>query len=383
MRNYKFRLYPTVSQEDVLVNNINVCRWVYNKFIEYSKKGTVSQFDLQDYLMELKQQESWLYNYNAKMLQMVCVQMSGSQKALKSLKENGRKTGSLRFARYGEYRTFIYNQSGYKLENGKLILSKIGDIKIKQHREIQGKIKQVIITKTKSGKWYCSVTCELDKTQLPIINFKKVVGIDVGIKNFTYDSDGFVAPNPLNLKKLLKPLIRVQKKMARRKYGSNNYLKAKKWYQIMHERIASRRKDFHHKLSTIYARKYDVIVVEKLNLTGMVKNHHLAKSILDSGWNDFLQKLEYKTKMLIKVDPRNTSVECSECKTKVPKTLAIRIHSCPQCGLEIDRDHNASINILHKVIPSERRESTPVEISKRSVTQEAHVFRHRQFTLSA
>lgn len=376
MRNYKFRLYPTVSQEDVLVNNINVCRWVYNKFIDYSKKGTVSQFDLQDYLMELKQQESWLYNYNAKMLQMVCVQMSGSQKALKSLKENGRKTGSLRFARYGEYRTFIYNQSGYKLENGKLTLSKIGDIKIKQHREIQGKIKQVIITKTKSGKWYCSVTCELDKTQPPIINFKKAVGIDVGIKNFAYDSDGFVAPNPMNLKKLLKPLIRVQKKMARRKYGSNNYLKAKKWYQIMHERIANRRKDFHHKLSTIYARKYDVIVVEKLNLTGMVKNHHLARSIMDSGWNGFLQKLEYKTKMLIKVDPRNTSVECSECKTKVPKTLAIRIHSCPQCGLEIDRDHNASINILHKVIPSERRESTPVEISKRSMTQEAHVFRH-------
>lgn len=376
MRNYKFRLYPTVSQEDVLVNNINVCRWVYNKFIDYTKKGTVSQYDLQDYLIELKQQESWLYNYHSKMLQMVCVQMSGSQKALKSLKENGRKTGSLRFARYGEYRTFIYNQSGYKLENGKLTLSKIGDIKIKQHREIQGKIKQVIITKTKSGKWYCSVTCELDKTQPPIINFKKAVGIDVGIKNFACDSDGFVAPNPMNLKKLLKPLVRVQKKMARRKYGSNNYLKAKKWYQIMHERIANRRKDFHHKLSTIYARKYDVIVVEKLNLTGMVKNHHLARSIMDSGWNGFLQKLEYKTKMLIKVDPRNTSVECSECKTKVPKTLAIRIHSCPQCGLEIGRDHNASINILHKVIPSERRESTPVEISKRSMTQEAHVFRH-------
>src|SRR5690242_3936977 len=132
MRNYKFRLYPTVLQEDVLVNNINVCRWIYNKLIDYSKKGSVSQYDLQDYLIELKQQESWLYNYHSKMLQMVCVQMSGSQKALKALKENGRKTGSLRFARYGEYRTFIYNQSGYKLENGKLTLSKIGDIKIKQ-----------------------------------------------------------------------------------------------------------------------------------------------------------------------------------------------------------------------------------------------------------
>ncbi|MHB8602326.1 MAG: RNA-guided endonuclease InsQ/TnpB family protein [Nitrosotalea sp.] len=373
MRNYKFRLYPTISQEEILVNNIDVCRWVYNKFIDYSKKGIVSQFDLQDYLMELKQQESWLYNYNAKMLQMVCVQMYGSQKGLKALKENGRKTGSLRFARYGEYRTFIYNQSGYKLENGKLSLSKIGSIRIKQHRMIPSNIKQVIVTKTKSGKWYACVTCELDKIQIPIISLSKAVGIDVGIKNFAYDSDGFVTPNLMNLKKLLKPLARVQRKMARRKYGSNNYLKAKKWYQIIHERIANRRKDFHHKLSTIYARKYDVIVVEKLNLSGMAKNHHLSRSIMDSGWNGFLQKLEYKTKLLVEIDPRNTSVECSRCGNKVPKTLAIRTHQCNKCGLKIDRDHNASINILHKVIPQELRESTPVEISMISMKQEAHV----------
>ncbi|MDH2906963.1 MAG: transposase [Candidatus Nitrosotalea sp.] len=372
MRNYKFRLYPTVSQEDVLVNNINVCRWVYNKFIDYTKKGTVSQYDLQDYLIELKQQESWLYNYHSKMLQMVCVQMSGSQKALKSLKENGKKTGSLRFARYGEYRTFIYNQSGYKLENGKLTLSKIGDIKIKQHRIIQGKIKQVIITKTKSGKWYCSVTCELDKTQPPIINFKKVVGIDVGIKNFAYDSDGSVTPNPLNLKKMLKPLARIQRKISRRQIGSNNRKKAIKFYQIIHERITNKRKDFHHKLSTTYARKYDVAVVEKLQLTNMVKNPKLSRSIMDSSWGTFLQKLEYKCKLYVEVEPRGTTIDCSRCGNKVPKSLAVRIHRCDKCNLVIDRDYNASINILHKVIPSERRKSTPVEISKRSMTQEAH-----------
>ena len=374
MRNYKFRLYPTIKQEELLVNNINVCRWVYNKFIEYSKKGSVSQFDLNYYLTELKQQEPWLNNYHSKMLQMVSTQISGSQKGLKVLKKNGRKTGNLRFARYGEYRTFTYNQSGFKIENEKLTLSKIGNIKIKQHRDIQGKIKQVIITKTKSGKWYACATCELNQIPLPMIDLFKAVGIDVGIKNFAYDSDGFVTPNPMNLKKLLKPLVRVQRKMARRKFGSNNYLKAKKWYQIIHERIANRRKDFHHKLSTIYAKKYDVIVVEKLNLTGMVKNHHLSRSIMDSGWGGFLQKLEYKTKMLIEVDPRNTTVDCSRCGNNVPKTLAIRTHQCNTCGLTLDRDHNASINILQKIIPQELRKSTPVEISKRSMTQEAHGF---------
>ncbi|MHB8547269.1 MAG: RNA-guided endonuclease InsQ/TnpB family protein [Nitrosotalea sp.] len=373
MRNYKFRLYPTQKQEEVLVNNINVCRWVYNKFIDYSKNETVSQYDLQDYLMELKQQKSWLYNYNAKMLQMICMQMYGSQRGLKALNENGRKTGSLRFVRYGEYRTFTYNQSGYKIEDGKLLLSKIGKIRIKQHRDIQGKIKQVIITKTKSGKWYACVTCELDRTLPPMIDMSKIVGVDVGIKNFAYDSDGHQTPNLLNLKKMLKPLARVQRKMARRKRGSNNYLKVKKWYQIIHERIANRRKDFHHKLSTTYSKKYDVIVVEKLQLSNMVKNHHLARSILDSSWGGFLQKLEYKCKLYVEVEPRGTTIDCSGCGNKVPKSLAIRTHRCNKCDLILDRDYNASINILQKVIPQELRKSTPVEISMRPMKQEAHV----------
>lgn len=376
MRNYKFRLYPTISQEEILVNNINVCRWVYNKFIDYSRKGIVSQFDLQDYLMELKQQESWLYNYHSKMLQMICVQISGSQKGLKALKENSKKTGNLGFARYGEYRTFTYNQSGYNIEDDKLSLSKIGNIKIKQHRNIQGKIKQVIVTKTKSGKWYACVTCDLDKTVIPMIDLSKSVGIDVGITNFAYDSDGHQVPNQLNLKKMLKPLARVQRKMARRKYGSNNYLKAKKWYQIIHERIANRRKDFQHKLSTIYAKKYDVVVVEKLQLTNMVKNHHLARSVMDSSWGIFLQKLEYKCKLYVEVNPRGTTIDCSGCGNKVPKSLAVRTHRCDKCGLVLHRDHNSGINILQQVIQQELRKSTPVEISKRSMTQEAHVFRH-------
>lgn len=376
MRNYKFRLYPTIKQEELLVNNINVCRWVYNKFIDYCKKGSVSRFDLNYYLTELKQEEPWLNSYHSKMLQMVSTQISGSQKGLKMLKENGRKTGNIRFARYGEYRTMTYNQSGFKIENEKLTLSKIGSIKIKQHRTIQGKIKQVIVTKTKSGKWYACVTCQLDKTNIPMVNISNAVGIDVGITNFAYDSDGFVTPNPLNLKKMLKPLARVQRKMAKRKFGSNNYNKAKKWYQIIHERIANRRKDFHHKLSTIYAKKYDVVVVEKLQLNNMVKNHHLARSIMDSSWGTFLQKLEYKTKLYVEVEPRNTSIDCSGCGNKVLKSLAVRIHRCDKCGLILHRDHNASINILQQVIPQELRKSTPVEISKRSMTQEAHVFRH-------
>ncbi len=199
------------------------------------------------------------------------------------------------------------------------------------------------------------------------------VGIDVGIKNFAYDSDGFVTPNPQNLKKILKPLARVQRKIPGRQFGSNNRKKSIRWYQVIHERIANRRKGFQHKLSTIYARKYDAICVEKLQLTDMVKNPRFSRSIMDSSWGAFLQKLEYKVNLYVEAESRNTTMHCSRCGNKMPKSLAVRMHRCDKCNLVMDRDCNASINILNKAIPQELRKLTPVEISMRSMKQEDHV----------
>ena len=392
MRNYKFRLYPTISQESKLQNNLNVCKWVYNKFVESSQKSFLSRNDMNYILTELKQSEPWLYNYHSKMLQMVSTQIEGAEKALIELNKNSHKTGQLKFIRYNEFRTFTYNQSGYKLNNSKLSLSKIGDIKMKKHRLIpnNANIKQVVVTKSKSGKWHACLTCELDKTIPPLIDFTKAAGIDVGIKSFAYDSDGHQTPNTLNLKKMLKPLARVQRTVSRRVKGSNNRLKAIRHLQRIHERLVNRRKDFQHKLSSIYANHYDVICVEDLQLTNMVKNHKLARSIMDSSWGTFLQKLEYKCKLFVEVSAKNTTIDCSRCGNKVPKNLAIRIHRCNKCNLVLDRDHNASINILQKGLkifnlsartdyhrlPQELRELTPVEISKKSVKQEAQFFRY-------
>jgi putative transposase len=312
---------------------------------------------------------------------MVSTQLEGAEKSLIERSKVGYKTGQLRFARYNEYRTFTYSQSGYKLETHGdktlLYLSKIGYVEIRKHRIIPDNIKQIIVTKSKSGKWHACLTCEL-KMNLPKIDFTKTVGIDIGIKSFAYDSDNHRTPNPLNLKKMLKPLVRVQRKVSRRKKGSNNRLKAIRHLQRIHERIVNHRKDFQHKLSLIYANNYDVVFVEDLQLTNMVKNHKLAQSIMDSSWGTFLQKLEYKCKLLIKVPARNTTIDCSRCGNKVPKSLAVRIHRCDKCNLVIDRDYNASINILQKGLkifsqdrlPQELREVTPVEISMRSVKQE-------------
>ncbi len=180
---------------------------------------------------------------------------------------------------------------------------------------------------------------------------------------------------------MLKPLTRVQRKVSRRKKGSNNRLKAIRHMQRVHERIANRRKDFQHKLSAQYAKNNDVIFVEDLKIPNMVKNHKLAHSIIDSSWGAFLQKLEYKCKMLVKVPAKNTTVECSRCGNAVPKSLAVRIHRCDKCNLVLDRDYNASINILQKGLgifnirlPQELRKVTPVEISTLSMKQEAPIF---------
>ena len=379
MRNYKFRLYPNLEQEYKLQNNLNVCKWVYNKFVEQAQKSFLSRNDMNYILTELKQSEPWLYNYHSKMLQMVSTQLEGAEKSLIELTKKGHKTGQLRFARYNEFRTFTYNQSGFKLNNNKLFLSKIGDIRIKKHRDTPDNIKQVIVTKTRSCKWYACLTCELVKINPPKIDFTKIVGI----KSFAYDSDGYQTPNPLNLKEMLKPLIRVQRKVSKCVKNSNNRIKHIKRLQRIHERIANRRKDFQHKLSSIYANHYDVVFVEDLKIQNMVKNHKLARSIMDSSWSLFLQKLEYKCKLLIKVPARNTTINCSRCGNKVPKSLAVRIHRCDKCNLVIDRDYNASINILQKglkifsqdKLPQELREVTPVEISK-SVKQEVQFFRY-------
>ena len=381
-RIYKFRMYPNFEQERKLHHTLGACRWLYNKMAEKIRsEGFQTRNDLNYFLTELKESEQWLYFHHSKMLQMVSTQVDGAQKALIQLRKNGHKTGNLKFARYTEYNTFVYNQSGFEIKDGFLYLSKIGKIKLIQHRDMPQNhtIKQVTISKSKSGKWHVCVSCKIDAI-LPKFSVTKSVGIDVGIKNFAYDSDGFVTPNPLNLQKMLRPLIRAQRKVSRRQKGSKNRKKAVRWYQIIHERIRNRRKDFLHKLSIQYARKYDVIFVERLAKLNMVKNHKIARNILDSGWGIFSNMLDYKT-MLVEVPAKNTTVQCSRCGNMVPKSLAVRTHRCSVCNLVLDRDHNAAINILKKgldifniKLPQELREVTPVEISMRSRKQEATSF---------
>ncbi len=393
MITYKFRLYPTQKQERVLNNTLEACRYVYNYFVRNGYMTTRN--DMNYALTELKEQKPWLNNYHSKMLQMVSTQVAGARKALKELKKKGYQVGRLNFRKRDEYNTCIYNQSGFYIDtsDSTLYLSSIGRIKIKIHRSIVGNIKQIALKRRAGRKWYrwyrwyaCITTdnnYRMVHSILKPVDFSKSVGIDVGITNYAYDSDGDVTPNPENLRKMLKPLIRAQRKVSRRVRGSNNYNKARRWFQIVHERITNRRKDFLHKLSAHYASKYDVIFLERLKVLNMVQNHSLAMSITDAAWSAFKGMVNYKVKLMLEVEPRDSTVDCSRCENKVPKSLAVRIHRCDRCGLVIDRDHNASLNILQRglqslgvlQVPQELRELTPVEILMGSRKQEAHALR--------
>lgn len=374
IRNYQFRLYPNSVIKARLDANLEASRWLYNYLLS---KNIQSKEDMQFALTDLKENEPWLKLYHSKMLQMIPHRIDRARRSLIEKKRRGYRTGQLQYAKRDEWNTFEYNQSGFKIErhgNSDLLwLSKIGRMEIRLHRPTDGSIKQVTITK-KAGKWFAVIAIEMQSSLPKLIDLNKSVGIDVGIKNYAYDSDRNVTPNPQNLQKMLKPLTRANRKISRRVIGSCNYKKAKRWYQIVHERIANRRRDFQHKLSAYYAKKFDVVFMEKLPLTNMVKNHHLAQKIMDAGWGSFKNMIEYKA-IVIDIESRNTTVDCSKCGHKVPKTLAIRIHQCDQCGIIIDRDYNASRNILKRGLtlwnlPMEHRKVKPVEISQRSAKQE-------------
>lgn len=361
VRNYKFRLYPTKEIEARLVETLEINRIIYNYFVG---NNFHSFHDMCYSLVELKEQQPILRNYHSKMLQMVGNRVAGAWRALEVLKEHGRRTGNLKFCEKDECNSFTYNQSGFRIDNQKLHLSKIGSIKIVLHRQPIN-IKQVTVCR-QAGKWYAVVACETTKPLFKFIDPHKSIGIDVGITKFAHDSDNHAIENPLFMKKMLRPLRRAQRKVSRRKKGSHNKEKAKSRVARLHERIRNKRRDFLHKLSTKYASRYDIIFLERLRILNMVRNHKLARQILDSGWGTFKNLLEYKAKMIVEVEPAYTSINCSRCGNPVPKTLAVRTHRCNKCGLVIDRDYNASRNTKQeglKILPQGLREFTPVEIA--------------------
>ena len=365
---YKFRLYPTKEQEQKLLWTLDKCRFIYNYLLEKKQKENFKRRELQALLPKLKKEFPELQNIHSKTLQYENYRLHSNIFALYQLKKNGKKVGRLRFKGKGFFKTFTYNQSGFAIIRNqtrydKLWLSKIGEIPFIMHRDIEGKVKQVMVKHYSSGKWYASIIAETNDNVKPTKNTKKI-GIDLGTMNYVYDSDCNHFDNPKHLDKSLKKLRKEQKRLSRKQKGSKN--KAKKGIKVarIHEKIVNQRDDFLHKLSRYYINNYGCIAVENLNIKGLIRISYNAKNIMDASWSRFIQMLCYKAEragcILVKVEPRGTTQICSNCGIEAQKELWNRTHKC-ECGLEMDRDYNSAMNILNRALGQELSEYTPVE----------------------
>lgn len=366
LRSYKFRLYPNKHIEAKLIQTLESCRWLFNHFLQRKNEGW-DRSQIQAEIPTLIKEYPLLKEVHSKTRQYVLWQQNASLKSLKSLKSKGRKTGKLRFRAKDRFKTFVYNQSGFEIRDNKLHLSKIGDISMRQHRGIEGDVKQVSIKRTPTDKWYAIFTAECAQSES--CNRTKAVGIDLGITNFVVDSNGNEVEHPHSLRKRLDKLRKEQRRLSRKKKGSKNGQKQRLKVAKIHEKVGNSRRDFLHKLSRQYVDNYGLIAVEDLNVKGLSEMQYNSLNVLDSSWAAFMQMLDYKAEsagvQLVKVDPKNTTQNCSICGKYVYKPLWKRMHNCPQCGAVMDRDYNAARNILHKALTEigwEPPEFTPVEI---------------------
>ena len=363
---YKFRIYPTKSQKRKLEDTLELCRQVYNRTLAYRKDAwekdgkSVSKYETHQLLPDWKRDRSELKEVFSQVLQECQQRVDLAFQHFFRRVKNGEKPGYPRFKGKGRYDSFTYPQMGFKLKSGKLYLSKIGDVKIKLHRAIEGKIKRCTVHRYPTGKWFICLTVELPDPDVPF-NDGSVVGVDVGLSSFITMSTGEKIDNPRFFRSEERALAKAQRRLSKCANDTPERRKALKAVHRVHERIANKRSDFAHQLSKTLVDRFGVIAFEDLNIKNMLQNHHLAKSISDAAWRMLVTTTQNKAveagSVVVLVDPRNTSQMCSRCGLKVPKSLSDRVHECPQCGLVMDRDENAAINILRLGLQSLRIES--------------------------
>ena len=360
MKHYaiKVRIYPTNEQKIILAQHFGCSRWWWNYALSHcidTYKATgkgVTQSSLNAMLPKLKKasETKWLKDCYSQVFQATTLNLVTAYKNFFG--------GRARFPRFKarKNKQSIQFPQNVKIDDGNLKFpGNVGVIKTKfDKRQIEGEIKTVTISMTPSGRYFASILTQLEGDN-PKPNYDgKVAGVDLGIKDFAIVNDGNKTSkfaNPRHLRKHEKNLARKQQKLARKQKGSNTRNKARKIVARVHERISNIRVDYLHKLSRKLVDDNQVIVVENLNVKGMVRNHNLAKAISDAGWGMFVNFLSYKLekegKVLIEIDRWfPSSKTCSSCLYQVSEMpLDIRMWECPNCGAKHDRDENAAKNI--------------------------------------
>ena len=372
-KGFKYRIYPKDNQIEQIEVMFKAKRYVWNYFLNINKhrlnhhKSVLNYTKMSKLLTLLKRKQAWLNQCEKSVLQNTIKYQY--QTFLKFFKK---ECGFPKFKSYkNNYQSIKMNYTNgnigilekdieytstgkFKKQNCKIKLPKIKQVKIAYSRQYEGRIVSCTLSRDTNNKYYISLCC-VDIEINPLEQTGAVVGIDLGIKEFATTSDNEIINNPKFYRKYEEKLIKSQRKLSKRKKGSNNRnkqrLKVNKW----HKKIANCRIDFLQKLSTKLIRDYDIICMEDLNSSGMIKNHKLAKSISDASFFEFNRELEYKArwnyKLISRIDRFYPSSQiCSHCgnKSSQTKDLAVRTYICEECGLEIDRDYNASINILNE-----------------------------------
>jgi putative transposase len=355
-KTFKYRLLGNKAVFKEADNWLYCCRWLYNTALNQriqtyrQNKGRISGYDQCNQLPEFKESFPKYKEINAQTLQEVIERLDKAyQNFFRRVKRSGEKAGFPRFKGKDRYDSFILKNTGWKLDGKYLIIRNLGIFKIRLSRLIEGDIKTITIRR-ESNKWYACFSCD-NVSEKKLSKLDNSVGLDVGIKSFLVDSNGKIVDNPKYFKKA-EALLRIRQRiLSRRKKGSNRRKDARILVSKAHGKVKNQRNDFLHKLANQYIKNYGILVFEDLNIKGMVKNHHLAKSISDASWGKFYELCAYKAeeagRQIIRVNRfEPTSKRCSNCGAiNQELKLSDRQWICQSCGVSHDRDYNAAKNI--------------------------------------
>jgi putative transposase len=367
-KTYQYRIFPSNSQRTSLQGILDACRWVYNKTLATRKAAweerqeSISRYETNKLLTVWRDEHAFLAHGHAQAMQDAQKRVDLAFRAFFRRVKAGEKPGYPRFRAYDRYDSFTYPQEkgnwrfldngcvGHRGRTSRVRLSKVGDVKIKLHRPLEGECKTLTIRRDAAGNWYACFSCIVEAKPLPPTD--KVTGVDVGLSRFATLSNGEQIDNPRFFRKDEKALATVQRRLSKEIKGTPQYRKRKRAVNHVHQRIANQRKNFAHQASRKLINEYQLIAFEKLDILDLQNGNHrgMNKSIADVAWHQFVQccasKAEDAGRTVVLIDPRNTTKTCSGCGEIVPKTLSQRVHQCPKCGLVLDRDHNAALNIL-------------------------------------
>ena len=364
LKAYKYRIYPNKQQKELIQKTFGCVRFVYNQCLAYridkykNEKVSLSRIDCNNYKNRiLKNEYEWLKEVDKFALDNAVINMDNAYENF--FKEN---TG------FPKFKSKHNNKKSYKtnfnkttaggniridFNKNKILLPKLKWIKVKLHREFDGKIKSAVISQVSSGKYFVSVLVETE--HIPLESTGRMVGIDLGIKDLLITSNGEKFDNIRIIKKYEKKLTKEQRRLAHKQKGSKNWNKQRIKVARVHEKIHNARIDNLHKISHKLISENQVIVSEDLAVSNMVKNHNLAKAISDCGWYELTRQLQYKAewnnRQYIKIGRFvKSSQTCNVCSYVNPETkdLSVREWICPKCGTVHDRDINAAINILNE-----------------------------------